>query len=50
MNLRENEFQLSNYLKSNYLDILAKTYAKEFNYTNNHITYFIYKSLIFYKF
>ena len=41
---RENEFQLSNYLKSDNLDILAKTYAKEFNYTNNHITLFKHES------
>ena len=41
---RENEFQLTDYLKSDNLDILAKTYAKEFNYTNNHISLFYHES------
>ena len=41
---RENEFQLTDYLKSDNLDILAKTYAKEFNYTNNHISLFFHES------
>ena len=41
---RENEIQLNDYLKSDNLALLAKIYAKEFNYTNNHITLFKHES------
>ena len=48
---REHEFHLTDYLKSNNLDILANTYAKEFNYTNNHISLFRHEtySIFLYK-
>ena len=34
------EFELYNFLKEGGVEKIAKTYAKEFNYTNNHISLF----------